>query len=515
MPSSIGNGYYALCLAILLCRLESSSVVASVIADKHASPSELARLFDLELRVMNKIAPPVENRELANKLIALRDDFEAFRAVPTDELIGHPVNLLLLYSHWEDCGNALRLNMKSATHKGDAAEEAFVAALPGPREVKDIAMALLRLQTVYALSPEDVSAGAVRSHRGLRGLDKDECFLVAKTAFENLMREEYLQWHAICMAKVDYAAEAAALAKQFDANVERIDSFYSELRKSPQQSQVLEKLHQQLPGDLISKMVSGGKGANATAGLFGMYRQLCQSRAESLSVIPAEEKCIHFAGGAFGRLAPFKLEYHAYDPLVVTAHDVLDAALIERVIRDVSVPGVGSGLQEPRSVSGTSGEVGQSGARAGKVGFLPAQPPALARLAGRLTGLSMEFAEALQLVSYGVGGHYEPHVDFFSITRDSAAAFASSSGDRIATLLFYLSDVAEGGGTVFPALGLAVRPERGSALFWYNLHKNGTGDAFTLHAGCPVLVGSKWVANQWFRQHGQEFLRPCDVDREL
>lgn len=33
---------------------------------------------------------------------------------------------------------------------------------------------------------------------------------------------------------------------------------------------------------------------------------------------------------------------------------------------------------------------------------------------------------------------------------------------------------------------------QGSAVFWYNLHKNGELDLNTRHAGCPVLVGNKW-----------------------
>ena len=69
-----------------------------------------------------------------------------------------------------------------------------------------------------------------------------------------------------------------------------------------------------------------------------------------------------------------------------------------------------------------------------------------------------------QVVSYGTGGHYEPHVDFYGEYLDEV-----NRGDRISTILFYLNKVKSGGSTVFPFLGLSVQPIKGSALFWHNL----------------------------------------------
>merc|ERR1711976_132138 len=62
------------------------------------------------------------------------------------------------------------------------------------------------------------------------------------------------------------------------------------------------------------------------------------------------------------------------------------------------------------------------------------------------TGLSMESAEDLQVANYGLGGQYEPHFDH-STRKDDA--HLENIGNRIATVLVYLTNVEIGGHTVF------------------------------------------------------------------
>nr|XP_037272838.1 prolyl 4-hydroxylase subunit alpha-1-like [Rhipicephalus microplus] len=125
-----------------------------------------------------------------------------------------------------------------------------------------------------------------------------------------------------------------------------------------------------------------------------------------------------------------------------------------------------------------------------------------------LTGLTMESAEKLQVLNYAAGGHYSEHIDPLDKAQEQ--------GERLATLLVYLSDVKQGGSTAFPKADLSIRPRRGSALFWFNLKQDPPTSArqidhSTTHGSCPVLRGSKWIATLWMHEWSQ----PWDLDYSL
>ena len=124
--------------------------------------------------------------------------------------------------------------------------------------------------------------------------------------------------------------------------------------------------------------------------------------------------------------------------------------------------------------------------------------------------------ESYQVANYGLGGFYGHHPDShlyhnpdFQHKDEVSRAQATMTGDRLATVMGYLTDVALGGGTAFPNAGLHVRPEKGSVVFWWNLQTNGIFDVQTVHGGCPVLVGSKWITNKWIRWKYQELKMAC------
>jgi prolyl 4-hydroxylase len=127
----------------------------------------------------------------------------------------------------------------------------------------------------------------------------------------------------------------------------------------------------------------------------------------------------------------------------------------------------------------------------------------IARIEARLAALlrwPAECSEGLQVVRYGVGDEYRPHFDWIDPDVPGLAKHLAAGGQRLATLILYLNDVAAGGATSFPAAGLTVGPKRGNALYFRNVDAHGVPDQRSLHAGDPVRQGVKFVANKWLRQ---------------
>ncbi len=135
--------------------------------------------------------------------------------------------------------------------------------------------------------------------------------------------------------------------------------------------------------------------------------------------------------------------------------------------------------------------------------FAVNETPFIARLDARIAALMrqpVENGEGLQILNYQIGGEYKPHYDYFPPEQPGSAAHIATGGQRVATLVIYLNQVEEGGGTVFPELGLTVAPVQGSAVYFSYCNSKNQVDPLTYHGGNPVLKGEKWIATKWVRQ---------------
>ncbi|CAK9225688.1 unnamed protein product [Sphagnum troendelagicum] len=120
----------------------------------------------------------------------------------------------------------------------------------------------------------------------------------------------------------------------------------------------------------------------------------------------------------------------------------------------------------------------------------------------------VENGELLQVLRYEPGQYYKAHHDYFADEFN-----LKRGGQRVATMLMYLSDGVEGGETFFPSVGdkecrcggemkrgICVKPKRGDAILFWSVKLDGSKDPFSLHGGCKVLAGEKWSSTKWMRQ---------------
>uniref|UniRef100_A0A671PN33 Prolyl 4-hydroxylase subunit alpha-3 n=1 Tax=Sinocyclocheilus anshuiensis TaxID=1608454 RepID=A0A671PN33_9TELE len=396
-------------------------------------------------------------------------------------------------------------------------------SLPKLEDLQGAAQGLMRLQDVYDLHVEGLVRGHFQQITNGNAVDiykppvsdtlsGDDCFLVGKVAYDLEDYYHSVQWfeEAVHLFRgtewspenegtledaLDHLAFSHFKVCRVHFNVEKYEKLLDESPPVTNQSLVLKRPDST---NLRTRNV---------------YEKLCQTKGSQPKHFENPSLfCDFFTNGNPGLLLqPIKRELISLHPYVVLFHSFVTRAEAKS-IREYAVPGlrrsvVASGVNQSTAEyricksawlkESAHGVVGKVDQRITMVTGLNVQPP---------------YAEYLQVVNYGIGGHYEPHFDH--ATSDSSPLYRLKTGNRVATFMIYLSSVEAGGYTAFIYANFSVPVVENGALFWWNLHRNGQGNVDTLHAGCPVIVGDKWVANKWVHEYGQEFQHRCSLNPE-
>ncbi|XP_072013462.1 prolyl 4-hydroxylase subunit alpha-1-like [Amphiura filiformis] len=386
--------------------------------------------------------------------------------------------------------------------------------------------ALLRLQEIYLLKTSDLAEGRLLGQQKSAPLLASDCFDIGLDAWTN---DEHFypsrvvaEWMLEALRKVKHDDESS------EHNILRVKA-EELLTTTPEEEttsmnnimdainityQLLTKdsAYESSPPNLKRSSIEG---ENITE-----YAGLCRGD-ESFYSKPKNPRLLVCRYNHYNRpglrIRPAKEEILATDPPVVYYHDMLTDREIN-LIKERALPIMEMSTVGIDHVAGEISRVDNE-SRVSNIAWLWGifdKADELGKILPRVEDCSnlntgYHTNEALQVANYGLGGHYKPHYDDY---EEGVVEGLVGMGKRIATVLFYMSDVEAGGATVFINAGLRVPPVKGSAVLWHNYLKNGDRDLSTFHAGCPVLMGSKWACNLWIREHGQVFRRKCGLTQD-
>ncbi|BFF93085.1 prolyl 4-hydroxylase subunit alpha-2 [Drosophila madeirensis] len=398
-------------------------------------------------------------------------------------------------------------------------------SMPNASELEGAIDGLLRLQFVYRLEAKHLAKGILDGVNHGTHLSPEHCLDIARLALRDQHPRLAHAWLLEAQERLPQHPELhpqiLALLVQAKADVGDflgVNGTYQELLKLQPASEEHARNYEQFMRNHAAKDgLYESKIIEEHAPIPEDPSQLDEFQAYSLTcsghrgLTAAEER--HLRCGymtethPFLLLAPLKAEELSHDPLLVLYHDVIYQSEID-TIRKLTTNKI-----RRATVVGTNQSV-VSNVRTSQITFIPKTEHQVLQTIDRrvedMTNLNMDYAEDHQFANYGIGGHYAQHMDWFTQNAfDYELVSAPEMGNRIATVLFYLSDVAQGGGTAFPHLKQHLRPKKYAAAFWYNLHAAGGGDTRTQHGACPIIAGSKWVQNRWIREHVQSDRRPC------
>lgn len=216
----------------------------------------------------------------------------------------------------------------------------------------------------------------------------------------------------------------------------------------------------------------------------------------------------------------YTVEIMSIDPLMLYLNDFISDTEIQHLLK------LGEDHFAPSQIThGVENQINLT-ARRSQTAFLTRNDPVCDCLTERMKSLlgnvQHEDVEGLQLVKYSTGGDtFRIHTDWTEAltnhTVNSTGAAKVRQSRRLGSIFVYLEDSCDRGETFFPHLssvsasadgdkfamasssgkGLLVKPKRRNAIFWNNLHANGSGDFRLAHAGLPIESGVKIGLNMW------------------
>ncbi|KAI8508775.1 hypothetical protein Bbelb_138740 [Branchiostoma belcheri] len=522
---------YCLCYLLVLLAL-----LATCDADFYSATFRLENLAKVEQRMVESSRRYIQQGgEVPSALQSLVDSMSHPGYGAPGRMVHSPVGAYLLlrrfHRDWADI-------MEELPNHADVFGQAELEhSFPSAADLEGSALALLRLQGVYNLDLRSLAEGEVVMNCERSQTSTDDSERCQPVNLSRLMGQ--LPSLPLGVSDVFYIGNVAHKRGEFyyaaiwfnltlnlmtqrtpsegDPDLlqvlEALGDSYSELQKYQQALAFYKKALDLGHGDYSQRLKTKAFKADVARtkadeqgptsqelvrprSVYDNYEELCRAgvlQRERATVESTQAlSCALVRPSPVFYLSPLKQEVlRDKEPRVALYYDVItdtEAGVMRQL---------GVSKFERSMVLPSSGERKVSENRVSETGWLPdEEDPVVAKLSRRvahITGLNTTFptGDNFQVLNYGLGGQYEPHYDHLD-----------------------LSEVDAGGATVFTVANIAVPVVKNSAVMFENTNKALVRSGGSVHAGCPVLIGSKWVTNKWIHEVGNELQRPCGLTPE-
>lgn len=117
----------------------------------------------------------------------------------------------------------------------------------------------------------------------------------------------------------------------------------------------------------------------------------------------------------------------------------------------------------------------------------------------KLIRLPISHGEVSNMLYYQKGNEYKAHYDFFHPKDPGSELAMQDGGQRVRTVLCYLSPAKEGGETYFPRIDEKLTGHAGQLIVFDNVSQQLAPLPLSLHQSLPVTSGEKWLLSKWYR----------------
>jgi len=355
----------------------------------------------------------------------------------------NPINAYLLTkrltSDWKDIERVMSMDVGSKFIK-NVTKYREVLTFPSDEDLSGAAIALVRLQVTYNLDTSSLARGELNGVQYSTAMNSDDCFEIGRQTYLNndyhhtilwmnealdrlnnnshMSRADVLEYLAFSTFKQGNVQSALSMTEELlellpEHERARGNKFYyeKELLKISSKSELRgDDGSENVPVDssVEFKYLNNGPYSYDVSER-KMYELTCRGEMKPSDAIIARLHCRYTHNNVpFLRIAPLKLEEAFLDPYIVVYHNVMTDSEID-IVRQLAKPR----FKRATVQNHKTGELEFAHYRISKSAWLKDEEhEAVARIVQRtedMTTLSMNTAEELQVVNYGIGGHYEPH----------------------------------------------------------------------------------------------------------